>query len=502
MQMTDSNQKYVVNPAYKFKEDYLNVIITNNNTARYDNDDHREDITSFFAWRTHPDLAYQLSYFDGSRTLDDIARIFSTRLNIGKEEFLATVRPCICNEDSVLIPVHQQHWVPIPKNFLIPNTTGILRKDLLAKVNIPFIRKNYDLSEVRLRVPNNMTFMLNTTCATDCIYCYADRPKIQRPLPFSRIQTLLEEAYNLEIPYVDVNGGDFFVYPYWREMLIEMLKYDYMPTISTKCPLDESMVKTLRNLGVNKIQLSIDSVNPQEMCQMLNVKKNYMEKVLNGLHLLDKAGLNITIKPVITKYNDSEKSVNDTIDLLTTFKNVRSISFTPAEFSQFKVGKSYFSTRDQLTRLETIVEQRNRDCDTELYFLGYEKQQSVEQRKECFPHRSICTGNVHGFFILPDGKVTLCEQIYWHPFFILGDLKRQSIMEMWNSELALSKWNFSQDEVRETSPCKRCEDFETCRRGLGNCWRLAISAYGPESYDFPSPDCPKAPPVPDNFYID
>ena len=103
--------------------------------------------------------------------------------------------------------------------------------------------------------------------------------------------------------------------------------------------------------------------------------------------------------------------------------------------------------------------------------------------------------------MLPDGKVTLCEQLYWHPFFILGDLNRQSIMEMWNSEKALSLWNFSQEEVHNASPCKTCDEFDGCRRGLGNCWRQAIAAYGSENYDFPSPDCPKAPPIPKDFYM-
>jgi len=38
---------------------------------------------------------------------------------------------------------------------------------------------------------------------------------------------------------------------------------------------------------------------------------------------------------------------------------------------------------------------------------------------------------------------------------------------MWNSEKALNLWNFSQDEVRDSSPCKTCADFEECRRGKG-----------------------------------
>lgn len=500
IQRIDVNQKYVVNPAYKFKEDYLNVIITNNNPARYNADPHRNDITQSFAWRVHPKLALLFSFFDGSKTLDEIATRFYLVERIDKESFVEYVSPCISNSEEIMIPTHDQHWASIPKNFLIPNTMGVVREYLLEKIDFPFVRRFFDLSEVRLRVPNSMTLMLNTTCVTDCVYCYADRSPVKHPLSFARVKALLKEAFDLEMPYVEVDGGDFFLYPFWRELLSEMRKYDYIPTISTKYPLTERMVEKLKALGIRRIQLSIDSVNSKEMQRMLNVGGLYTEQVLEGLKLLDKAGFEITIKPVITKYNDSEESLMDTIKMMTSFSNVRRIHFTPAAFSQFK-PLTYYSTCDQLTRLKTIVEQQNRECDAELSFLDYQEELTVEQRKASFPYRTMCTGNVHGFFVLPDGKVTLCEQMYWHPFFILGDLSRQSIMEMWDSEQALSKWNFSQKKVRDESPCKSCDEFDKCRRGLGNCWRMAISAYGPENYDFPAPNCPKAPPITKDFYI-
>ena len=500
MQKLDLHQKYVMNPAYKLKEDYLNVIITNNNPARYCADPYRKDITHSFAWRIHPDLVFLFAFFDGSRTLDEVATYFYHVENIDKERFVESVEPCICNSEEIMIPTHEGQWVSIPKNFLIPNTMGIVRNYLLEKIDLSFVRRFFDLSEVRLRVPNSMTFMLNTSCVTDCVYCYADRRLIKHPLPFARVKTLLKEAYDLEMPYIEVDGGDFFLYPFWRELLSEMRKYDYMPTISTKYPITEKMVRKLKSLGVNRIQLSIDSVKSEEMQQILNVGELYTEQVLHGLRLLDKAGFEITIKPVITKFNDSEESLMATIDVMTSFPNVRRIHFTPAGFSQFK-PITYYSTRDQLTRLKTIVEQRNRECNATLSFLDYQEELTVEQRRASFPYRTMCTGNVQGFFVLPDGKVTLCEQMYWHPFFILGDLKRQSIMEMWDSEQALSKWNFSQKEVRDESPCKCCDEFNKCRRGLGNCWRMAISAYGPENYDFPAPNCPHAPPITKDFYI-
>lgn len=500
MQAVDINLKYVVNPAYKFKEDYLNVIITNNNPGRYDAGRHRDDITSSFAWRTHPDLAYLFSHFDGSRTLSETAALFAEREGVEKERFLESVYPCIGNSDPILIPTDDRHWVSIPKNFLIPNPGGLVRDNLLQGINLPFIRENFDLAEVRLRVPNSMTLMLNTDCTADCVYCYADRPQIPEPFPFKRIQKLLRQAYDLGMPDVDVDGGEFFLYKDWRRLLETMRQYDYVPNISTKHPLTKEIVNDLTRLGIHHIQLSIDSVDNAEIRQMLQVDDAYLGKVLQGLRLLDEAGFDITVKPVITRYNDSEKSLNATIDTLTSFDNVKWIDFTPANFSQFR-QPIYYSSRAQLDRLKTIVEQRNKTCKSALAFAGYEEPQTPAQRQENWERRPMCTGNVQGFFVLPDGKVTLCEQLYWHPFFILGNLTRQSIMEMWNSEKALSLWNISRGEIRGTSPCRLCFHFDECRRGLGNCWRRAAAAYGAGNYDFPAPDCPKAPSAPEPFYI-
>lgn len=123
------------------------------------------------------------------------------------------------------------------------------------------------------------------------------------------------------------------------------------------------------------------------------------------------------------------------------------------------------------------------------------------EKQEDFSKRAACSANTTSFLVLPDGKVTYCEQTYWNPQFNMGDLRNQSIMEMWNSEKALSLWNFSQEEVQESSPCKSCNMFAECRRGQGNCWRMAVATYGPDCYDYPSPNCPRAPKITKSMFI-
>ncbi len=40
---------------------------------------------------------------------------------------------------------------------------------------------------------------------------------------------------------------------------------------------------------------------------------------------------------------------------------------------------------------------------------------------------SECSALTTHMFILPDGKVTVCEQLYWHPQFIIGNVTTQSL---------------------------------------------------------------------------
>lgn len=40
---------------------------------------------------------------------------------------------------------------------------------------------------------------------------------------------------------------------------------------------------------------------------------------------------------------------------------------------------------------------------------------------------AVCSALNSHLFILPDGKVTICEQLYWNPRFIIGDAKKSGL---------------------------------------------------------------------------
>lgn len=488
-----------INRAYKFHNDLHRIIVTNNNSLLLRDLDESK-YQSAFAWIMHPLVAYGLSLFNGQRTVSDVYRLLNIENQCSIEKFCELINRITDNTDSVYMSLSFGK-VEIPR-FFLNQYDGKGYRDVLKGININQIMQTLDIDSKRLYIPTNYMIMNTTACYTNCVYCYADRSHAPgRPFPFQRILELLEESSTLGINAIDIDGGDFFMYPQWYELLLAMHKYEYDPYVSTKMPLTESIVEKLVAADVKQVQLSLDSVRSEELGKMLQVNDSYYGKIKKGMDLLESRGIDMTIKPVITKYNDSIKGIEELLYFTSKYEHVTSINITPAGQSKFKKSV-FFSSTAQLEKIAQKEDEWNDRFGKKIEVLEYNARPTFEEKTKTFEDRSICTGNRSSFFVLPDGKVTLCEQMYWHPFFILGDLFQNSIMEVWNSKKALELASFSKSDVRECSPCKKCDIFDQCRHNIGVCWRDAIAAYGDENYDYPSPECPYAPQVTNDFYID
>ena len=113
-----------------------------------------------------------------------------------------------------------------------------------------------------------------------------------------------------------------------------------------------------------------------------------------------------------------------------------------------------------------------------------------EDLKEKFFRRSFCSGLHSSLYILPDGKVTICEQLYWHANFVVGDVMTQTLEEIWNSEKAKSIYYLRQEDIPEDSLCHSCSYFRACREGRQVCYREIIRKYGSEKWYYPDAECP------------
>lgn len=387
-------------------------------------------------------------------------------------------------------------WQTVPEYMLVPVESEL---HFTAYSPDSFTSDVYDfLPPARLQVPISLNLLLTTRCGTNCKYCYAKRPlPTHAAFDVEAIESLIEQARSIGVVKVDVNGGEVLLYPYWYEVAKSLKAHGYTPLISTKLPIKREIAEKIVDLELPKIQISLDTVKPAATYRLLGVQgESYLKAMATTLLLLCEAGIRIQINSLITKENATTADMDALVDFLSSFSCVEQVAFSPAGYSLYSGPfSSYSAPRHAIGALSRYV---NEEVSKKYPYLRFtfsdgEFSPCTSAVKGRFSERAFCTANTRNAVILPDGRVTICEELYDHPAFIIGDLKEQSLYEVWNSSRALSLFHIGRKAVPYDSPCRACDDFEPCHKGRGVCWKTIIMAYGPKNYLFPDPMCPRAP---------
>ena len=500
--MKKESNIYVLNPNYRLLDDIKRVLLIAVDTEKaVPNIEYSTDFYTII----HPLHAQILTFFDGKHTYKEVIEQLKLYLKIEEVDIKEFVDRLIENKPFKLLS--QGHIINYPLNVLVPLANKALPIITYSPSYFPLIPK-VDLVTQRLYKPKYFSIILTMQCYTNCIYCYADRrTKNYIPLPTTRIIELIDEMIALDAIKIDFDGGEILLHPDSLKILSYTISKGYMPYISTKCPLNKEKVQALKHIGINKIQISLDSSDINTLHSLLGVSENYLNQILDTISYCESENIEVVIHDILTSYNSSKEKVEALIKRLLPFKNIKEINIDPVGYSLFKNSNDFSKIRiseRQLIEIQNMVKEKQsiyvnhqknvKVKDTKMLCRIYNNPQTKQTE---YVQRPKCEGNVSALFILPDGKVTICEELYWHPQFILGDVNTHSIMEVWNSSQAMYLTSLSQKDISENSACKKCTVFNACR-GINinrTCWKEVQYFYGKNNWDYPQPSCPYAPPA-------
>lgn len=450
----------------------------------------------------HPIYAMILCFVDGC-TIDEASKRASIYLDIDKDKIKDILKPLMFNKIKI-----EGYESVFPEFTLVEFQESTGKRGLNPN---DFYCDNLNLKLSRLKAPADIICNITMKCYVDCFYCYANRSKnTEHKMSVDKICTLIEEAYNLGVVSFKLMGGDIFLYKEWEIILRKLKQFDYSPCISTKLPLLEKDVLKLKELLDNKIplQISLDSLLPKNIEKILRINgEKYMENMKSFIILLEKHKIAYTIHTVLNSENDISdiKSIQKFINKKEFIKewyvdSAKCSMYLPYGFDHYKPKKENI-----LLVAEYLYMLSETTNNFRIHAPSYSKNInniSKERKSKIFNNRVSCSGNVSSMYILPDGKVTLCEELYWHPHFIMGDLNQNSIEEVWNSSKANSLFYIMQSEFAKESPCSTCKEFLECRSYKHVCWRDVILAYGQDKWYYPDPFCPRAPLIKKDMFID
>jgi radical SAM protein with 4Fe4S-binding SPASM domain len=332
-------------------------------------------------------------------------------------------------------------------------------------------------------------------CHTNCIYCYSERPAVSYSeyLPTERWVELLTEAGEFGLDLLGFSGGDALAYPAIEELLEVAQRYRMYCVLPTKTLVTRQRAERLAELlfRTDAVQVSVDSFDP-EIAAAITRTPGYAAIARQSLQNLLVAGIRVRTNTVVTPINLA------TVEAL--LRELHAMGVWRANVTNY--GRTYYRHDERLFLSETQHEELRQTVQRLQSELDWPElkcnsaardfsQPGRENAPEKWAARAHCSGGISSMVILANGDVLLCDQVPDAEPFVVGNVCHNSLLEVWNSE-RLREFVVPSREKFGTTVCRDCEEFDSCHRVYGRCFRDALFNYG--TIFAPNPSCPKAPP--------
>ena len=252
---------------------------------------------------------------------------------------------------------------------------------------------------------------------------------------------------------------------------------------------------------MEKLRISIDTLIEKHLIDSIGVRTGYKDRILKSLTILDKYKIPVMIHSVLTRFNNSVEDMQSVYKVLKGLGNIVDCHIVKGYPSMYP-KTDYKNIEIDGNALNTLVDylsDLSQESEFPIRFPQRTSAKTVENRQTAitkkeaeFFNRSFCSGLYSALYILPDGQVTMCEQLYWNKRFIVGNILTQTLSEVWNSDKAKSLYYIKQDDIPEDSLCHSCEKYEKCRKYRQVCYREIIRKYGTDKWYYPDAGCPYA----------
>lgn len=318
---------------------------------------------------------------------------------------------------------------------MILNKPEVVRK---LKSFHDYIKNNNGLIGTKQR---GIDMNLNNACNLRCKHCFTESPKgvhVKDIIPPSKIAEIADQAHDLGIFEWDMQGGELLSRP---EILFESLQamkterfYVYVTTNGWY--MTEKIAKKLSDLGVNRVSVSIDSMNP-EMHDEFRGKKGSWKKAIEALEHVQNAGMHPYLNITVGHYN----AKSDDIKLM-------------LEYSKNKKYTTLLNVATPSGMWQNLTEIMV-DEEDKKYLIDMRKKYKNILRNLWNPfdkqfEKIIGCNTVNRIYITPLGDVLVCPYVHIR----IGNVYKNTLKE-------ISEHGFSFKKFRENSQkCLAGEDVD------------------------------------------
>ena len=272
-----------------------------------------------------------------------------------------------------------------------------------------------------LGAPLYIAWQVTNECNLACLHCIEESgpgKAFHDELSDEQIFGVLEQAMDLDVPYLSFSGGEPMVHPRFFDMVAYVCGRNAQLKIETNGHyLDADNCARLKELGVKAVQVSLDGAS-RETFNRMRVRGDY-DRALEGCRSLRAAGVPIEINYSPTRFNAHE--IGAAVDLAAelgacSFYTGRTMYTGNAVKTWHRLAPSEAQYATFFQVLHAKVEEYRGRMRVHFHEMGL-----LEELRYRLHHPAAL------LIVLPNGLVKLINALP----FVCGDLRRQSLGEIW-----------------------------------------------------------------------
>lgn len=336
----------------------------------------------------------------------------------------------------------------------------------MQKIKFRFKGDHVD-SFAKLGVLRAVFLDLTNRCNLSCKYCFNYRALQAPPLYLDPdlIKKALRSKMAESVKDWFLSGGEPVLYDHLLEALKLFREHGIGPKIATNgTMLSPEIIDTWVGYGVRSVQFSLDTLDSDRHAYLNGGGRQDHEAILRNLSYAVGSPLRVVVSSVLTELNKRE--IRDImafcfesgVDSYTLYPNV------PSE----RLNKELIVAFPELLGLaDDLFSSYSSLCPTKVIDITipcFGDSSTYAKWKDTLAIRlHYCAAAQFALKIASDGRVSACICQDSDPF-IIGDLRQESLDDIWISEKALEFRSL----YKKIPECSVCSQGEVCRGGCRN----------------------------------
>lgn len=333
----------------------------------------------------------------------------------------------------------------------------------------------------RQAAPAAITWLVTLACNRKCPYCFYDvhfhrahsseSPK-DASFGFPHAIRMLEEMAFIGTGDLYLTGGE----PLLRQDIVDIIavahSHHLRTHVVTKYPINARLADRLAAAGLTDITVSLDDARPH-VASALAGASNYLDEAVEAIQSLVRAEIAVKVNSVVSSVNQDEL---DQLARLMIELRVPDLAISPYVTPQTSRSNTLQLSPPAGLFLERCGELQSKYAgQLEVHVGGSQLPDDSSGARACGRHVD-CDVGIDALDVLPDGRVTRCRYLPNEPALVVGDLKQQSLMDIWDGDTLRQFQGPARDAYSETA-CHTCDGFDGCNT-RGRCYFTALSNHG------------------------